>query len=81
MFSFLIAVKIFNLHKCITGLSTDYSPLISLSNDNSDNKDHGLSKFNSSLVHDELFVENMEKLIAQINTSDEMGMPKQNANF
>ena len=48
-------------------ISTDHSPvLISLSKDNSDNNDCGLRKYNSSLVYDEFYVENMEKLITKI---------------
>ena len=42
--------------------------MISLSNDNSDNG-HGLCEYNSSLEHDEFYVENMKKLIAKINSS------------
>ena len=53
-------------------ISTDHSPvLISLSNDNSDNNGRGLWKYNSSLVYDEFYVENMKKLIAKIYTSNE----------
>ena len=45
--------------------------LISLSNDDSDNNGHGPWKYNSSLVYDEFYVENMKKLITKINTSNE----------
>lgn len=62
----------------ITAVSIDHSPLLSFSHDNNV---HGLWKFNSSLVHDEVYVESMGKLITEINTSDEMGIPKQNGNF
>ena len=51
-------------------LSTDHSPvLILLSNDNSDNNGPSPSKFNSSAVYDEVYVENMKKIITKINTS------------
>ena len=53
-------------------ISTDHSPvLMLLSNDNSDNNGRRLWKYNSSLVHDEFYVENMRKLILKINTSNE----------
>ena len=42
-----------------------------LSNDNSDNNGRGLWKYNSSLVYDEFYVENMKKLIVKIDTSNE----------
>ena len=45
--------------------------LISLSNDDSDNNGRGPWKYNSSLVYDEFYVENMKKLITKINTSNE----------
>ena len=45
--------------------------MISLANDNSDNNGRGLWKYNSSLVYDEFYVENMKKLITKINTSNE----------
>ena len=45
--------------------------LISLSKDDSDNNSRGPRKYNSSLVYDEFYVENMEKLITKINTSNE----------
>ena len=45
--------------------------LISLSNDDSDNNGRGPRKYNSSLVYDEFYVENMKKLITKINTSNE----------
>ena len=41
------------------------------SNDNSDNNGRGFWKNNSSLVYDEFYVENMKKLIKEINTSNE----------
>ena len=51
-------------------LSTDHSPVfILLSNDNSDNNGSSPSKFNSSGVYDEVYVENMKKIITKINTS------------
>ena len=53
-------------------ISAGHSPvLISLSNDNSDNNGLGLWKHCSTLVRDEFYVENMKKLIAKINTSNE----------
>ena len=45
--------------------------MILLSNDSSDNNGCGLWKYNSSLVHDEFYVENMKKLITKFNTSNE----------
>ena len=42
-----------------------------LSNDNSDNNGRGPWKYNSSLVYDELYVEDMKKLITKTNTSNE----------
>ena len=71
-----------NYTDVLPAISTDHSPvLISLSNDNSDNNGRGLWKYNSSLVYDEFYVENMEKPITKINTSnefleDEMGIFK-----
>ena len=45
--------------------------MVLLSNDNSNNNGHGLRKFNSSLVYDEVFVEDTIKLIAKTNASNE----------
>ena len=45
--------------------------MVSLSNNNSDNNDYDISKYDSSLVYDEFYVENMKKLITKINTSNE----------
>ena len=45
--------------------------LILLSNDNSDNNGRGFWKYNITLVYDEVYVENMKKLITKINTSTE----------
>ena len=45
--------------------------MILLSNDNSDNNGCGLWKYNSSLVHDRFYVENMKNLIKKINSSNE----------
>ena len=45
--------------------------MTSLSKDNSNNNDCDISKYNSSLVYDEFYVENMKKLITKINTSNE----------
>ena len=45
--------------------------LISLSKDNSGNDGRGLWKYNSCLVYDEFYVDNMKKLITKINTSNE----------
>ena len=45
--------------------------MVSLSNNNSDNNDFDISKYDSSLVYDEFYVENMKKLITKINTSNE----------
>ena len=45
--------------------------MVLLSNDNSNNNGHGLWKFNSSLVYDEVFVEDTIKLIAKTNASNE----------
>ena len=42
-----------------------------LSNDNSDNNSRGLWKYNSSLVPDDFYVENMKNLITKINASNE----------
>ena len=56
----------------LPAISTNHSPvLISLSNDNPDNNGRGLWKYNSSLVPDEFYVENMKKLITKINISNE----------
>ena len=61
-----------NYTDVLPAISTDHSPvLISLSNGNSDNNGRGLRKYNSSLVYDEFYVENMKKLITKINTSNE----------
>ena len=60
-----------NYTDVLSAISTDHSPvLISLSNDNFDNG-RGLWKYNSSLAYDEFYIENMEKLITKINTSNE----------
>ena len=66
-----------NYTDVLPALSTDHSPvLISLSHDNFDNNVCGLWKFNSSLVHDEVYDENMKKLITKINTSNNLsGIP------
>ena len=45
--------------------------LISLSSDNSDSNGSGPWKYNSSLVYDEFYFENMKELITKINTSNE----------
>ena len=45
--------------------------LISLSSDNSDSNGNGPWKYNSSLVYDEFYFENMKELITKINTSNE----------
>ena len=56
----------------LLAISTDHSPvLMSLSNNNSDNNGRGLWKYNSSLVYDEFYVENMKELITKINTLNE----------
>ena len=56
----------------LPALSTDHSPvLILLSNYISDNNGSSLWKLNSSLVHDEVYVEIMKKLITKINNSNE----------
>ena len=61
-----------NYTDILPAISTDHSPvLISLSSDNSDNNGRGPWKYNSSLVYDEFYVENMKKLITKINTSNE----------
>ena len=58
-----------NYTDVLPALWTDHSPvLISLSNANSDNNSRGLGKYNSSLAHEEVYVENMKKLITNINT-------------
>ena len=55
----------------LTAISTNHFPvLISLSNKNSDDS-RGLWKYNSSLVYDEFYVKNMEKLITKNSTSNE----------
>ena len=69
-----------NYTDILPAISTDHSPvLISLSSDNSDNNGRGPWKYNSSLVYDECYIENMKKLITKINTwtrrcSDELGI-------
>ena len=63
---------------------TDHSPtLILLSNDNSDKNGRSLWKSSTSLVYDEVFVENMKKLITKINTLNEfiLNVSKQNGKF
>ena len=64
-----------NYTDVLPATSTDHCPhspvLISLSSDNSDNNGRGLWIYNSSLVYDEFYVENMKKLITKINTSSE----------
>ena len=45
--------------------------MASLSNDNYNNNRCDLWKFNNSLVQNEVYVENMKKLITEINTSNE----------
>ena len=45
--------------------------MISLSSDNSDSNGSGPWKYNSSLVYDEFYFENMKELITKINTSNE----------
>ena len=61
-----------NYTDVLPAISTDHSPvLILLSNDNSDNNGRGLWKYNSSLVYDEFYIENMKKLIMKIKTSNE----------
>ena len=53
-------------------ISTDHSPvMISVSNDNSDNNNRSLWKYNSFLVDDEFYVDNMKILITKSNTSNE----------
>ena len=64
--------EFFNYTDVLPAISTDHFPvLISLSNNNSGNNGRGLWKYNSSLVYDELYVENMKKLSTKINTSNE----------
>ena len=64
--------ELVNYTNVLPTISTDHSPvLISLSNNNSDNDGRGLWKYNSSLVYNEFYVENMKKLITKINTSNE----------
>ena len=64
--------EFFNYTDVLPAISTDYFPvLISLSNNNSGNNGRGLWKYNSSLVYDELYIENMKKLSTKINTSNE----------
>ena len=61
-----------NYTDVLPAISTDHSlGLILLSNDNSDNNGRGPWKYNSSLVYDELYVEDMKKLITKTNTSNE----------
>ena len=64
-----------NYTDVLPATSTDQCPhspvLISLSSDNSDNNGRSLWIYNSSLVYDEFYVENMKKLITKINTSSE----------
>ena len=61
-----------NYTDLFSAISSDHSPvLILLSSDNSDNNGCGLWKYNSSLVYDEFYVENINKLITKINTSNE----------
>ena len=56
----------------LPALSTDHSPvLILLLNDNFDNNGCGVWKFSSCLVHKEVSVENMKKLIPKMDTSNE----------
>ena len=60
-----------NYTDILLAVSTDHSPvLISLSIDNSDNNERGFWKYNSPLVYDEFYVENMKKLFTKINTSN-----------
>ena len=63
----------FSYTDVLPAISTDHSPeLILLSNDNSDNNGRGFFwKYNISLVYDEVYFENMKKLITKINTSNE----------
>ena len=64
--------EFFNYTDVLPAISTDHFPvLISLSNNNSGNNGRGLWKYNSSLVYDELYIENMKKLSTKINTSNE----------
>ena len=61
-----------NYTNVLPAIATDNSPVsISLSNKNSDNNGRALWKYYSSLVYDGFYVENMKKLIAKINTSNE----------
>ena len=51
-----------NYTNVLPAISADHSPVqISLSNDNSDNNGRGPWKYNSSIVYDEFYVENMKK--------------------
>ena len=64
--------EFFNYTDVLPAISTDHFPvLILLSNNNSGNNGRGLWKYNSSLVYDELYIENMKKLSTKINTSNE----------
>ena len=61
-----------NYTNILPTVSVDHSPVLTpFSNDNSDNNGRGFWKNNSSLVYDEFYVENMKKLIKEINTSNE----------
>ena len=64
--------ELFSYTDVLPAISTDHSPvLILLSNDNSDNNGRGFWKYDITLVYDEVYVENMKKLITKINTSNE----------
>ena len=72
IFVFNCLQEFVNYTDVLLAISTGHSAvLISLSKDNSNNNDCRLRKYNSSLVYDEFHVENMEKLITKINTSNE----------
>ena len=61
-----------NYTDVLPAIASDHSPVLtSLSSNNFDNNGRGLWIYNSSLVYDELYVENMKKLITKINTSNE----------
>ena len=62
-----------NYVDALPAISTDHSPvMISVSNDNSDNNNNrSLWKYNSFLVDDEFYVENMKILITKSSTSNE----------
>ena len=61
-----------NYIDALPAISTDHSPvMISVSNDNSDNNNRSLWKYNSFLVDDEFYVDNMKILITKSNTSNE----------